>query len=56
LASRSREVILLLHSGETPSGVLHAALETSAQEGHGPAGAGPEEGRKNDQRVGTPLL
>ena len=46
----------LLCSGETPSGVLCPALEPPAQERHGPAGAGPEEGHKNDQRDGTPLL
>jgi len=55
--SRSREVILpLLHSGETPPGVLHPALEPSAQERHRPFGVGPEEGHKSDQRDGTPLL
>jgi len=26
------------------------------QESHGPVGAGPEEGHKNDQRYGAPLL
>jgi len=46
----------LLCSGETPLGVLCPALEPSAQERHGPVGAGPEEGHKNDQRGGTPLL
>ena len=46
----------LLCSGETLSGVLRPALESSAQERHGPVGAGPEEGHKNDQRDGTPLL
>jgi len=56
MASRVREVILPLRSGETPSAVLRPALEPSAQEGHGPVGAGPEEGHKNDQIEGTPLL
>ena len=36
----------LLHSGETPSGVLPPALGSSAQEIHGPVGAGPEEATK----------
>ena len=46
----------LLCSGETPPGVLHPAVEPSAHEGHGPAGADPEEGNKNDLRDGTSLL
>jgi len=33
-------------SGETPPGVLRPAPEPSAQEGLGPAGAGPEEDPK----------
>jgi len=32
MSSRSREGILPLYCGETPSGVLHPALEPSAQE------------------------
>ncbi|PKU46869.1 rna-directed dna polymerase from mobile element jockey- hypothetical protein [Limosa lapponica baueri] len=58
MASRSREVILFLYSAlvETPPGVLHPALESSAKEGHGPIGAGPEEGHEDDQRAGAPLL
>ena len=46
----------LLHSGETPPGVLCPALESSAQEKHRPVGVGPEEVHKNDQRGGAPLL
>jgi len=46
----------LLHSGETPPGVLCPALEPSAQEGHGAVGAASEEGNKNGQRTEAPLL
>ena len=56
VASRSRDVILPFCSGETPPGVLHPALGPSAQEGHGTAVAGLEEGHKNDLRAGAPLL
>jgi len=56
VASRLRDVILPLCSGETPCGVLRPPLKPSAQERHRPVGAGPEKGHKNDQRDGTPLL
>ena len=45
----------LLCSGETSPGVVHPALEPSAQ-GHRTVGVGPEKGHKNDLRAETPLL
>jgi len=41
----------LLHSGETPPGVLCPALEPSAQDRHGPVGVGPEEATKTIQEL-----
>ena len=46
----------LLCSSETPPGVLRPVLVSLAQEGHGVVGAGPEEGCKDDQRAGAPVL
>ena len=46
----------LFCSGEISHGVLHPAVEPSAQERHGPVGVGPEEGHKNDQGARTPVL
>ena len=36
--------------------MLHPDVESSVQERHGPVGAHPEEGHKNDPRDGTPPL
>jgi len=58
VGSRASELILSLHSAlaRPQPGVLCPALEPSAQQSHGPIGVGQEEGHKNNQRDGTPLL
>ncbi|KAJ7417990.1 rna-directed dna polymerase from mobile element jockey-like [Willisornis vidua] len=48
VASGLREVFLLLCSGETPSAVLHPALGSPAQEGHGAVEVSPKEGHQDD--------
>jgi len=40
---------------EIPPGVWHPTMGPSAQNRHGPARAGPEEGLENVQKVGTLL-
>ncbi|TRZ26458.1 hypothetical protein HGM15179_000615 [Zosterops borbonicus] len=55
IASRSRERILSLYPHETPPGVLHPALGSSAPEEHGLVGAGPKEDHRDGQRAEAPL-
>jgi len=54
MASRLRATLLC--SDVNLPGILCPALEPSAQERHGPAGACPKEATKNDQRAETTLL
>ena len=56
MTSRLSEVVLTLDSRETPPGILRPALEPLAQERHRPVEVGPEEGYRNDEKHGTPLL
>lgn len=42
----------ILHSGKTIPGVLHPALESSAEERHGPVGEGQEKDHESDQGAG----
>ena len=58
MASRSRKVILLLYSAPVRLHLeqLCPVMEPPLQEGHGAAGACPEEGHENDERAGAPLL
>ena len=46
----------LLCSHETPHGVLCPAPESAAQQRHGPVAVVPEEGHKDDEKAGAPLL
>jgi len=48
--------VALLHSCETPPGVLRPALSPPTYVGHGCVEMGPEKGHKDDQRAGAPLL
>jgi len=45
------EVILSLCDGEASPGVLSPDVESLVQERHGPIGAHPEEGHKNDSPI-----
>ncbi|KAJ7396423.1 hypothetical protein BTVI_145404 [Pitangus sulphuratus] len=52
----SRSVVPLLCHREAPSEVLHPGLGSSAEERHQPIRVDPEEGHKDDQKDGAPLL
>lgn len=55
VTSKSREVIHLCPSQTSP-GILHPVLGPPAQEIPGGVEVGPEEGHKNNQSEGIPLL
>jgi len=42
--------------GDTSPGVPHPDVESSVRERHGPVGAHPEEGHRNEPRCGSPPL
>lgn len=56
VANRLRKVVLPQYSGETPPGVLHLVLGSSAQERYGPVRGHPEEGHKDNPKAEIPLL
>ena len=53
VAGQGRGLSPLLCSHKVPSGVLRSGLGSPAQGGRGAVEAGPEEGHKDDQRIGV---
>lgn len=59
VAIREKEGILSLYSAlvrNSPIRVLHPALGSPEEGGHGPVGVSPEQGQETDERAGAPLL